>query len=945
MQRSVLLRITSTNNAIVDPYASTALLSIDPDVPQFSYRPNAVAYPGMNATNVHVDIILESGRITQPSTLKYRLYEMTVPEQPFLLADASSGFLTVESGAGGVEANGVVVGTIAVPIQWSAVPDDAQYRIGMELSGFFNAWTVGRRGASDDDTVAVHVFGVGPGTCPRGSAATATATSLSSEKNKTREPVAIGGSNSGNGSREGNGGASSSSSVKVGPATTVQLMINNESTIVPLSTRSSGGGGSRSDTSSSSSLDVGAMVASNVTVATLIFVGSPRTMINVVSVNVDEGALPIPPSLVNGKTVFELHLIPGTNQFNLSTMLAASDGDAGDGGGSNTDGLVVLSIVRLADETHARLLSIEAKGLDGAVVIVCGPPSSTAFVGSTTTNVLLPGSGVGYSSSASTTSTSTSMDGNDGVSSSAPVVELKSSSPSSSSPHPTAPTPTRKEKTSSETLAEMVTLSAWKQCIPNAPMEVTIPASTDTLSLTPTLLHPEIPNVRVEVNGQVLSRGGDVGADQQADTGGAFTQTSPTTTTTTTTTSSTQLPAAFIMGMQPGLAVDVEVIVVAEDGVTSARYPVSISRALSVDNSNVTYYGATTATHPGWPTPPALTHPCDVCPPGWMSGTINAPSCSMCPPGTASTFSGSSQCSSCSPGTFSMPWGSTHCKHCIAGTYAPHVSATACRMCPDGTTTGEDGQSQCNVTLGPATDLELRYAVVIYFSVNVTGSDPEDIVLKAGVNAPAETIVSNLLRSDTAAAFNISVQDVQVLSVHRVARRILQANVSATLGVDVPGNATEEDIATALEVQKLSADRPIELLSQNPDLFFGRTTRTLDVGVHANGDDVEKIENRPSNSFWSRLSRWLMFGFGGVMGMVGVVLVVVVTVGEGSGGGGGGRRRHGHATAMSGFIRRWKQQHKLSFNRYYSLWRDSSSGGSGDGHSHRGNGGQAAVVV
>ncbi len=35
----------------------------------------------------------------------------------------------------------------------------------------------------------------------------------------------------------------------------------------------------------------------------------------------------------------------------------------------------------------------------------------------------------------------------------------------------------------------------------------------------------------------------------------------------------------------------------------------------------------------------------------------------------------------------------------------------------------------------------------------------------------------------------------------------------------------EDDIAAALEVQKLSADKPMELLSQDPDRFFGRTTQ------------------------------------------------------------------------------------------------------------------------
>ena len=50
-------------------------------------------------------------------------------------------------------------------------------------------------------------------------------------------------------------------------------------------------------------------------------------------------------------------------------------------------------------------------------------------------------------------------------------------------------------------------------------------------------------------------------------------------------------------------------------------------------------------------------------------------------------------------------------------------------------------------------------------------------------------------------------------------------NVSATLEVDVPSGATEEDIDSALEVTNLSADDPIAMLSSNPDRFFGRTTK------------------------------------------------------------------------------------------------------------------------
>lgn len=93
------------------------------------------------------------------------------------------------------------------------------------------------------------------------------------------------------------------------------------------------------------------------------------------------------------------------------------------------------------------------------------------------------------------------------------------------------------------------------------------------------------------------------------------------------------------------------------------------------------------------------------------------------------------------------------------------------------------------------------------------------------MNASSEEILGHLVRTDTANAFNISVGDVEVTGISQIGRRMLYVNVSATLGVDVPPGATAEDVNTALQVANLSADDPIQLLSQNPDRFFGRTTK------------------------------------------------------------------------------------------------------------------------
>lgn len=143
--------------------------------------------------------------------------------------------------------------------------------------------------------------------------------------------------------------------------------------------------------------------------------------------------------------------------------------------------------------------------------------------------------------------------------------------------------------------------------------------------------------------------------------------------------------------------------------------------------------------------------------------------------------------------------------------------------------------------------------------------------MQTGVNASAESILGNLLRTDTAAAFNISVEDVHIIGISQISRRVLQANVSATLGVDLPVDATEEDIAAALEVQKLSVDKPIELLSQDPDAFFGRTTSTLEVGVQP--FDASTTENRPKVG--NDISKWALLVPGVVAVVGGVVLVTV----------------------------------------------------------------------
>lgn len=58
-----------------------------------------------------------------------------------------------------------------------------------------------------------------------------------------------------------------------------------------------------------------------------------------------------------------------------------------------------------------------------------------------------------------------------------------------------------------------------------------------------------------------------------------------------------------------------------------------------------------------------------------------------------------------------------------------------------------------------------------------------------------------------------------------MARRILYVNVTATLGVEITPGATTDEVEAALDLTSLSADDPIGLLSNDPDRFFGRTTK------------------------------------------------------------------------------------------------------------------------
>lgn len=63
-----------------------------------------------------------------------------------------------------------------------------------------------------------------------------------------------------------------------------------------------------------------------------------------------------------------------------------------------------------------------------------------------------------------------------------------------------------------------------RPCVPSAIMHTNVSFSSAIVSLHPSLKYPDVQNIRVEVAGQVLSQGGNVGADQLADTSDIITQ-------------------------------------------------------------------------------------------------------------------------------------------------------------------------------------------------------------------------------------------------------------------------------------------------------------------------------------------------------------------------------------------------------------------------------------
>ena len=113
---------------------------------------------------------------------------------------------------------------------------------------------------------------------------------------------------------------------------------------------------------------------------------------------------------------------------------------------------------------------------------------------------------------------------------------------------------------------------------------VSIPSAVETVCITAELLHADVPGIRVEVNGQVLSSGGNITLDRLEDV-------EPSLKLLYNNDADVDLAPVYLMGLQEGVEVDVDVIVIAEDGVTSSHYALKLRREIGAFGGDINSFG------------------------------------------------------------------------------------------------------------------------------------------------------------------------------------------------------------------------------------------------------------------------------------------------------------------------------------------------------------------
>jgi hypothetical protein len=611
--------------------------------------PNAVAYPG---DDPKVVVRLAGGKLSAPAALRYKLLLQTpTPEAArFLPAAAMAGVLQFRPGEEQRQ--------VPVPVAWQRVPPEAQLRVGMKLEGVHNAAAAPQAG-----DVALHVFGVAQGTCPPGAALRRAPGKEEAKQGQgqgwwedtalyaaspEQEPSA-GEHGAARGRRGRPAGRAPGSFLRLLLPDIIFLLLyyavpRADEAFVALFAGSEAVALSGRLQAGTSRLDYGAMVPAAASNATLcVRAAAEGQRVEVVAADASaarpQSVKPDDACRCRGADgggcgagagallAWQLALQPGQNVFNITAAAAARGAEGGARASSSSSSRQALAVVRLADRAHAELASLQAKGLEGGTIVLCGPPEMAAGAdaagdGSLASLMRVRAAGV-------------------------PAAAGTASAPAAAAPAAEGP----------EAVAALQALrrQSWEACKPGAwwggergrlhvaraaravpcnaarsrgapscaappplraaagvSMSVELPASVGTVSVAPQLLHPEVKGARVEVNGQVLSRGGELWADRLADTTaarvdnrcaarcGARAATARRTACVATARRAAQcltrrrpsppppplprrtaagfLPAAFVMGMQPGVEVSVEVVVIAEDGVTSALFPVTLVR-------------------------------------------------------------------------------------------------------------------------------------------------------------------------------------------------------------------------------------------------------------------------------------------------------------------------------------------------------------------------------
>lgn len=115
-----------------------------------------MAYPGDAVT---VPVSIKNPLLRAPAAVRYTIAS-TTGEDPseYIPEDALEGVLAWDQDLGSSL-------NLTIPVNWSSVPPEAEYRLTVSLEAAWQAVVE----SPGEGVIAVHLFGVQPGQCPPGS--------------------------------------------------------------------------------------------------------------------------------------------------------------------------------------------------------------------------------------------------------------------------------------------------------------------------------------------------------------------------------------------------------------------------------------------------------------------------------------------------------------------------------------------------------------------------------------------------------------------------------------------------------------------------------------------------------------------------------------------------------------------------------------------------------